>query len=166
MHDLHSIARKHGFSRTAAQVVLAALRAGRGQIARFDYPELGGAGQWIRGGTLTLADPLTPGLKTRVAAFIEEIASLPEAIVSKPPATRWWPEELGTPSCLGGQNHVYYAYFPSHSRLAVDDHGVVTLYCTEGLRINGFGHASQGDAGNLYLITTKGTVRLSDLTRL
>jgi hypothetical protein len=59
-------------------------------------------------------------------------------------AGSWWPEELGTPSSTGAQNHVRYAYFAPARRLAIDLHGRVTVYDTLDHRISGFSQQQSG----------------------
>jgi len=54
--DIDEIAKRHGFSRAAAGEALRGVVAGRGTMAQFDHRELGGAGQWMRGGMIMLAD--------------------------------------------------------------------------------------------------------------
>ena len=49
------IAQRHGLSREAVLAMLFALHAGGGTMAQFSIPELGGSGQWMRGGMRWLA---------------------------------------------------------------------------------------------------------------
>jgi len=46
------------------------------------------------------------------------------------PATNWWPPELGTPTAVGSQNNLRYAYFASAQRLAVTTGGTPWVYDT------------------------------------
>jgi hypothetical protein len=56
----------------------------------------------------------------------------------------WWPDDLGTPSSTGAQNHVRYAYFAPARRLAIDLNGHVTVYDTLDHRIGGFSQQQSG----------------------
>ena len=76
-------ARRHGVSVEAAIALLGALADGHGGQAQFDHPELGGMGQWSRGGMIMIGDMFNSGLKARVDALCNELASF---VVSQPPA--------------------------------------------------------------------------------
>src|SRR3954470_20937805 len=73
---LQGIAERHGVSTDAALTLLRALVAGRGGMAQFDHPELGGMGQWTQGGMTMVGDMFNHGLKARVDALCTELASL------------------------------------------------------------------------------------------
>src|SRR6201993_2662987 len=123
------IARRHGLSREAVLAMLFALRAGGGTMAQFDIPELGGSGQWMRGGMTMVGNMFDNALKARVDALCNELAQLlgattvfrPSAMQSQAGFTssNWWPADLGIPSASGAQNEARYAIFPSTRRLAI-----------------------------------------------
>ena len=50
------LADRHGVSREAAATLLQAMAAGGGNQAQFNHAELGGLGQWSRGGMLMIGD--------------------------------------------------------------------------------------------------------------
>ena len=71
--DVMDIARRHRFSPEAVEILLAALASGGGGMAQFHHPELGGSGQWMRGGMLTLGDMWNDELKGRVNRVLSEL---------------------------------------------------------------------------------------------
>lgn len=149
---LDAVAARHGFSRGAVLALADAMRRGGGGMAQFSHPELGGMGQWSRGGLLQIGAMSDHALKARVAAAIADLAGVPPARAADPapgPADRPgrdgpWPPELGQPSASGGQDGMRYAYFAQARRLAVVEGGRVTLYDTGRHRITG---VSQSQAG-------------------
>jgi len=70
------IAERHGISTDAALTLLRALVAGRGGMAQFNHPELGGMGQWSQGGMTMVGDMFNQALRARVDALCTELASL------------------------------------------------------------------------------------------
>jgi hypothetical protein len=60
---------------TAAVTELAeAIARGRGSLAQFSHPDLGGSGQWMRSGMLMIGDTFNDRLKARVAALCIDVA--------------------------------------------------------------------------------------------
>jgi len=78
------------------------------------------------------------------------------------PSTQWWPRELGTPSAIGSQNSVRYAYFADNHRLAVTTGGEPWVYDTMDHQIGGFGQ-QQGGGQSITFTSQHGTVNLSTL---
>ncbi|MFK7737981.1 MAG: SHOCT domain-containing protein [Pirellulaceae bacterium] len=78
------------------------------------------------------------------------------------PTTNWWPPELGSPSSLGSQNSLRYAYFAGSHRLAVTTGGAPWIYDTLDHQINGFGQ-QQGGGQSITFTSQYGTVNLSSL---
>src|SRR5436305_11023535 len=68
------LAARHAVSEGAVVAVLEALVRGRGTIAQFDHPELGGAGQWMRGGMTQVGDMFNTTLQAKVSALCSELA--------------------------------------------------------------------------------------------
>src|SRR3954449_2729317 len=148
---LQGIAERHGVSTDAALTLLRALVAGRGAMAQFSHPELGGMGQWSQAGMTMVGDMFNQGLRARVDALCTELASLlrtePLIVVPAPSRSQsqsqasasssaslfvsgagaaagaWWPTELGSPSSAGAQNDLRYAVFPATRRLAIESGG-------------------------------------------
>jgi hypothetical protein len=158
------IAARHGVTVATAERLAAALaRTGGGQV-QFDEPELGGLGQWSRGGMVMVGDMFNNALKARVDALCSDLAGLvatgsafePEAFPDG------WPAELGAPSSSGAQNDMRYAVFPGTRRLAVARNGTVTIYDTGQHRIGGASQAQSGDQ-SLSFSSQLGPVRLADL---
>jgi Short C-terminal domain len=178
-------ARRHGVSVDAAIALLGALADGHGGQAQFDHPELGGMGQWSRGGMIMIGDMFNSGLKARVDALCNELAGF---VTSQPPAGAeaggfqsqsqgggvslfvagsgsggaWWPAELGNPASTGAQNDLRYAYFPGSHRLAIQRGSHVSVYDAGEHQISGFSQQQSGDQ-SLTFTSQQGLVRVADL---
>ncbi|MGF1560657.1 MAG: SHOCT domain-containing protein [Geminicoccaceae bacterium] len=74
----------------------------------------------------------------------------------------WWPSELGQPSSTGAQNQLRYAVFPTTRRLAIDNHGQITVYDIGDHQISGFSQQQSGDQ-SLTFTSQYGLVRVADL---
>ncbi len=162
------LARKHGVSVAAVEVLQDALRRGRGRQAQFSHPDLGGMGQWSAGGMTQVGDMFNTALKDKVNALCAELAR-DGADASPPPRDRagvrpgdWWPEGLGRPSATGSQNGMRYACFPDTHRVAVEQAGSITVYDSGDHRISGVAQ-SQSGTQELSFSSQKGTIRASDL---
>lgn len=173
------IAERHGLSREAVLAMLFAVDAGGGTMAQFAIPELGGSGQWMRGGMTMVGDMFDHALKARVDALCNELAQLlatttvfPAPASSAPgahggfTAANWWPADLGMPSATGGQNDVRYAVFPGTRRLAVHLHGVTRVFDTGDHRIGGVSQQQGGGFGTITFTSQLGTFDVSSLTEL
>ena len=107
-------------------------------MAQFSHPDLGGNGQWMRGGMTMVGDMFNSGLQSTVSGICSELSAQLAAgavLVDRPDPARagssagfsgfgsfggdWWPPDLGRPSSSGGQNDSAYAYFPATRRLAI-----------------------------------------------
>lgn len=164
--QLDDIARRHGFSVAAASAALRAVAAGHGTMAQFDHPELGGPGQWMRGGMTMVSDMGNDALRRRVEALFAELAQhashvAPEDADGRSPS-KWWPKSLGTPASTGAQGGVRYAYFPDRRRLAIDTDGAVAVYDTLDHRIGGFAQ-QQGARSTLTFTSDRGAVDVAKL---
>jgi hypothetical protein len=169
--QLDEIARRHGFTIDATTHALRAIERGNGAMAQFDHPELGGAGQWMRGGMTMLADMGNDALRRRVDALfadLSELAARDQKPAERPSSSQrksaWWPPGLGAPATSGGQNDVRYAYFPDRRRLAVDRGGTVTVYDTLEHRIGGVAQ-QQGTTSTLAFASDRGIVDVDTLPR-
>jgi hypothetical protein len=174
-----AIAERHHVSSGAVTELVGAVARGHGRQAQFSHPDLGGMGQWSRGGMLMIGDMFNNNLKAKVAALCEEVATLLDeegaersddpspSLFTAPGATRpgayRWPEELGNASSTGSQNDMHYAIFPQARRLAIVRGERLTIYDTGDHQISGFGQ-QQGSAGSLTLTSQHGAVRLEDLS--
>lgn len=181
------LARRHGVSREAVLVLLDALVAGNGTQAQFNHPDLGGMGQWSRGGMIMVGDMFNQGLKHRIDSLCNELAeALGREAMRTPVATSqtqtqgagvgvslfvqgssrsWWPADLGVPASVGAQNDLRYAYFPASRRLAIDQAGHVRVFDTGDHRITGFSQQQGGDQ-SLTFTSQHGLVRVVDLPRV
>jgi hypothetical protein len=168
------IAQRHGLSRDATVAMLSALYSGGGTMAQFNIPELGGSGQWMRGGMTMVGNMFDYSAKARVDALCADLAQLlaTSAMVhSAPPAsgggavTAWWPADLGTPSATGSQNDLQYAIFPTAHRLAILSNGALRLYDTGTHQIGGVQQQS-GSPASVSFTSQRGTFDISSLARV
>jgi hypothetical protein len=56
-----------------------------------------------------------------------------------------------------------YAYFPRNQRLAVEWHGVLTIYDTAEYQFRGMLHAHSAETIGISILTQRGRVKLADL---
>ena len=170
------IARRYGLSREAVLAMLFAVHAGGGTMAQFSIPELGGSGQWMRGGMTMVGDMFDNALKARVDALCGELAQLLTTTTVFPDsaagavggftATNWWPAELGVPSATGSQNEARYAVFPGTRRLAIQINGVTKVFDTGEHRIGGVQQQQGTGYGSLGFTSQLGTFAVSTLSEL
>ena len=77
---------------------------------------------------------------------------------------RWWPEALGEPNSVGGQNEVRYAYFGDQNRLAVDTgDGKIGVFDTGGQKISGVQQSQSGDRRQVVFTGPQGDIDLGQL---
>ncbi|WP_428031788.1 SHOCT domain-containing protein [Ancylobacter sp.] len=169
---------RHGIGADAVESLLSAVVAGRGTMAQFSHPDLGGMGQWSRGGMIMVGDMFNQDLKYRVDRLCTEISDAlmqnpALAAESRPPTSgsslsslgAWWPEEFGNPSSSGAQNDLSYAFFPAARRLVVESAGAQTIYDTGEHMISGVSQQQGGDQ-SLSFSSQFGLVRLAELPRI
>lgn len=183
-----ALAEQYKVGADAVKIMLDAVAKGGGAMAQFNVPELGGNGQWMRGGMTMIGDMFNNSMKATVDNLCTELSNLmaAQASIFAPMAQsqsqssggegvgvsmrqpyNWWPEELGNPSSTGSRNALRYAYFPEARRLAVDFGGSVEVYDTTGFNIQGFaGQQQGGDAASVTLTSNRGPVRLDRLPRV
>jgi hypothetical protein len=191
LRAVEEIAHRTGFSPAAVTSMLFSMIAGRGGMAQFSHPELGGSGQWMAGGAIMISDMFNNALKARVDALCNELSALVQrepgiaaagsfqsqsqgpradfgggssSLLADPRigGNNWWPDDLGAPSSIGAQNEIRYAYFPAARRLAVDLNGKVTIYDTQDHQISGFSQQQPG-SGSLSFSSQRGPVDVSRL---
>ncbi len=171
------IAVRYRLSDGAVRTLLDAVVRGGGAMAQFSHPELGGNGQWMRGGMAMVGDMFNPGLQATVSGVCSELSSLLASggVLVRPSDTgvaggglggfggqAWWPEGLGRPSSSGGQNDASYAYFPGPRRLAIRRSGAITLYDTLDHAFSGV-QQQQGGRGSLEFSSQHGTFTVDTL---
>ncbi len=170
------IAWRHGLSREAVLAMLFAIHAGGGTMAQFSIPELGGSGQWMRGGMTMVGNMFDNALKARVDALCGELAQLlASTTVFRTAATQsqggftsanWWPADLGVPTSSGAQNSVRYAIFPATRRLAIHVNGVTKVFDTDEHLITGVQQQQGGGYGTVTFTSQLGTFDVSSLSEL
>ena len=179
------IAQRHGLSREAVLAMLFAIHTGGGTMAQFSIPELGGSGQWMRGGMTMVGNMFDNALKARVDALCNELSQLIATTpVFRNPSTgaqsqsqgggfsagftaaNWWPADLGVPSATGGQNDARYAVFPNTRRLAIQINGVTRVFDTGEHQINGVQQQQGGGHGSVNFTSQIGTFDVSSLREL
>ncbi|MCO4784371.1 SHOCT domain-containing protein [Marinomonas atlantica] len=164
---VNDVSNRYGLSQDAVVHMLIAVNNGSGGMAQFNCPELGGSGQWMRGGMTMVGDMFNNGLKNTVDNLCNELANaltyttvFPVIPAGTPGSNQWWPANLGQPFSSGAQNNLRYAVFPN--RLAVEMNGAVTVYDTLNHNIGG---VSQQQGGNQSLTFSSqfGTVSVDSL---
>ena len=171
---IQGLAQRYGISTDAVKTMLFAVNAGGGTMAQFYCPELGGGGQWMRGGMTMVGDMFNHGLQATVANLCSELSTLLASTQVLVPVRNafggygngWWPAELGSPSSSGGQNDARYAYFPQAQRLAIERGGQVTLYDTLDHQIGGVQQQQGGAYGSLSFSSQFGTFTVDSLPRI
>lgn len=164
---VNDIAYRYNLSHDAVVHMLIAVNNGGGSMAQFNCPELGGSGQWMRGGMTMVGDMFNNGLKATVDNLCNELANtlagnqmFPVVPQGTPGSNQWWPAELGAPFSSGAQNNIRYAIFPQ--RLAVEAFGNVVVYDTLDHQIGGVSQQQGGDS-SLTFSSQYGTVAVDSL---
>lgn len=164
---VNDIAQRYGLSQNAVVHMLIAVNNGGCTMAQFNCPELGGSGQWMRGGMTMVGDMFNNGLKATVDNLCNELANalgstqmFPVIPAGQPGSHQWWPGDLGQPFSSGAQNNIRYAIF--RGRLAVEVQGSVTVYDTLDHQIGGVSQQQGGDS-SLTFSSQYGTVSTSSL---
>lgn len=174
--ELSRIAQKYGFSEGAVLTLWQSIVAGGGTMAQFNHPELGGMGQWMKGGMTMIGDMFNASLKGNIISASEELSLLfnsseftrEEKIApfNTPSSSHnWWPEEWGSPSMSGAQNQMRYAYFPHHNRLIIQHTDGTHVYDTKGFLLLGVSQ-QQGGLQSLTFSSQQGEVSLTDFKEL
>lgn len=164
---VNDLSYRYGLSQDAVVHMLVAVNNGGGSMAQFNCPELGGGGQWMRGGMTMVGDMFNHGLKMTVDNLCNELSNIlantqvfPPAPVGTRNSNPWWPGFLGSPFSSGAQNNIRYAVFPN--RLAVELNGQVTVYDTLDHNIGGVSQQQGGDT-SLTFSSQYGTVAVGSL---
>ena len=173
---VRNLAQRYGVSTDAVTTLLFAVSNGGGTMAQFYHLELGGGGQWMRGGMTMVGDMFNHGLQALVANLCSELSNLlssQQVFVPVPQysggggfgggSNNWWPGDLGSPSSSGGQNDSRYSYFPSTQRLAIDRAGHVTVYDALDHQIGGVQQQQGGSYGTLSFTSQFGTFTVDSL---
>jgi hypothetical protein len=177
--SVQALAQRFGVSTDAVKTLLSAVSAGGGTMAQFYHPELGGSGQWMRGGMTMVGDMFNSNLQSTVSGLCAALSSLlasgpvfaPLPSPSAGPGSssgfgtfnNWWPAELGSPSSSGSQNDTRYAYFPHAQRLAIERNGAVTIHDTLNHQVGGVQQQQGGYLGSLSFSSQFGTFTVESL---
>ncbi|SMF15274.1 Short C-terminal domain-containing protein [Alteromonadaceae bacterium Bs31] len=164
---VNSLAARYQLSQDAVIHMLVSVNNGSGSMAQFNCPELGGSGQWMRGGMTMVGDMFNHGLKATVDNLCNELSSalannqmFPVIPAGQPGSSHWWPGDLGAPFSSGAQNNIRYAVFPQ--RLAIENNGQVTVYDTLDHQIGGVSQQQGGDT-SLSFSSQYGTISVNSL---
>lgn len=164
---VNDLSNRYNLSQDAIIYMIGAVNNGGGSMAQFNCPELGGGGQWMRGGMTMVGDMFNYGLKNTVDNLCNDISNALATTIIFPLAPKgtresnqWWPGELGNPFSSGAQNSTRYAIF--QNRLAVDINGQVTVYDTLDNNISGISQ-QQGGNDSLTFSSQYGTILVSTL---
>ncbi|QKF67109.1 hypothetical protein AVENP_1557 [Arcobacter venerupis] len=164
---VNDLSNRYNLSQNAIIYMIGAVNNGGGSMAQFNCPELGGGGQWMRGGMTMVGDMFNYGLKNTVDNLCNDISNALATTIIFPLAPKgtresnqWWPGELGNPFSSGAQNSTRYAIF--QNRLAVDINGQVTVYDTLDNNISGISQ-QQGGNDSLTFSSQYGTILVSTL---
>ena len=178
---VNEVANRYGVSYDAVSLMLDSVLRGNGTMAQFNIYELGGGGQWMRGGMTMVGDMFNYQLKSKVDGICGDlshaIVDQNVQVVPPPPPMKsggtpagqnqsgwnqWWPAELGSPNTSGAQNQYRYAYFAGKQRLAISDGNSVTVYNTLDHNIGGVSQQQGGTAG-VSFTSQYGTIDLRTL---
>lgn len=166
---VNDLSNRYNLTRDTIIYMIGSVNNGGGTMAQFSSPELGGSGQWMRGGMTMVGDMFNNGLKNTVDNLCSEISDallniqvFPIAPAGTRESNQWWPTDLnlGAPFSSGGQNNTRYAVFAN--RLAVDMNGEVTVYDTLDNNIGGVSQQQGGDT-SLTFSSQYGTISVSSL---
>lgn len=164
---VNDLSNRYNLSTDAVIHMIGAVNNGGGTMAQFNSPELGGSGQWMKGGMTMVGDMFNNGLKNTVNNLCSEISNALATMTIFPviPAgtkgsNQWWPTNLGVPFSSGAQNNIRYAVFPH--RLAIELNGQVTVYDTLDNNISGVSQQQGGDT-SLTFSSQYGTISVSTL---
>src|ERR1700735_1005676 len=76
MTAIDELAQRYSVSPDAVKTLLQSLVSSNGTMAQFNHPELGGGGQWMRGGMTMVGDMFNHGLKAKVERLCSELSQL------------------------------------------------------------------------------------------
>ena len=164
---VNDLSQRYNLSADSVIHMLIAVNNGGGSMAQFNCYQLGGSGQWMRGGMTMVGDMFNNGLKNTVDNVCNELSNAlaNQQIIVPPPknspfSNQWWPAELGTPFSSGAQNNTRYAIFPQ--RLAVEVNQQVSIYDTLDHNIGGISQ-QQGGNNSLTFSSQYGTIAVNSL---
>ena len=171
---IDEIAGRYDLKVQSVETLVNAVIRGNGTMAQFNIPELGGSGQWMKGGMTMVGDMFNNSLKSKVDKLCTELSELvsskvifeepsDSATTVKPnSSSSSWPSVFGSPTSSGSQNNFKYAYFAPVKRLVIEEDGQRKIYDTKHHQISGV--SQQQGSGRSYQFTTQdGPVDLNSL---
>lgn len=185
---IDAMAARYNLKSETVETLLTALIRGNGTMAQFNLPELGGQGQWMKGGMTMVGDMFNNSLRTTVDKLCTELTELVTTTVlyerhdnyEQPDGANGanlgddvptgffrqtsssWPAVFGSPTASGTQNNLSYAYFAPVRRLVIEDGGKRTIYDTKHHQITGVAQ-QQGASSSYHFTSQDGQVDLSSL---
>ncbi|MGV3603457.1 MAG: SHOCT domain-containing protein [Dyadobacter fermentans] len=185
------IADRYNLQPATVEALLTAIIQGNGTMAQFNIAELGGQGQWMKGGMTMVGDMFNSSLRATVEKLCSELSELVTTTVlfeeretpsrgesaergtlgSTPVDTiadhsvSPWPAVFGNPTSSGSQNNFRYAYFGHVHRLVIEENGRRTIYDTKHHQITGISQ-QQGAASSYRFTSEDGPVELSSLEKI
>ncbi|MDR6803476.1 hypothetical protein J2Y45_000746 [Dyadobacter sp. BE34] len=188
--QVNAIAVRYNIQPETVESLLKAIIRGNGTMAQFNLPELGGQGQWMKGGMTMVGDMFNNELRGTVDKLCNELSELvtstllfeinDDPLTDSPKGTREqqntrngffsepsssWPAIFGNPTASGSQNNFRYAYFAPVHRLVIEDSGKRTIYDTKHHQITGV--SQQQDPASSYRFTSQeGVVDVNSLEKV
>lgn len=172
---IERLADKYDIKVESVDALAQAVIRGNGTMAQFNIPELGGSGQWMKGGMTMIGNMFNNTLKGKVDSLCSEISNLvsTKVIYEDVAATEngaqqnvsasSWPSVFGSPTSSGSQNNFRYAYFAPAKRLVIDEDGKRKIYDTKHHHISGV--SQQQGGGRSYKFTSQdGPVDIDNLS--
>lgn len=173
------IAGQYNLRPEIVESLLKAVVQGNGTMAQFNLAELGGQGQWMKGGMTMVGDMFNSSLRTTVDKLCNDLSVLvatnilfqeketkddpnAKAGVSGRPVSAAWPSVFGNPTSTGSQNNFRYAYFGPVHRLVVEENGKRTIYDTKHHLITGISQ-QQGTTSSYRFTSQDGQVDIASL---
>jgi hypothetical protein len=170
---IEDIAARYSLSKDSVLSLLEAVVNGNATMAQFNVPELGGSGQWMKGGMTMVGDMFNRSLKITVDQLCTELANLVSTEIlfdvsntgsekNRAGTDKPWPSVFGKPTTSGSQNNFRYAYFGPVRRLVIESNGNRAIYDTKHHEISGVSQ-QQGSQQSFLLTSQDGTIDLSSL---
>jgi hypothetical protein len=178
---VEDIAGEYNLKTETVETLLKLIISGNGTMAQFNLPELGGNGQWMKGGMTMVGDMFNSTLRSTVDKLCNELSGLVTTKVlfeesadlsngkyeasseNKSSSSGTWPAIFGNPTSSGSQNNFRYAYFSPVRRLVIEENGKRTIYDTKHHHITGI--SQQQGSGNSHRFTSQdGPVDLNSLS--
>lgn len=190
--QVSAIAARYNLQSETVESLLKAIIRGNGTMAQFNLPELGGQGQWMKGGMTMVGDMFNSSLRDMVDKLCNELSDLVTTTLlfeinddpltdssvredtreragsrsgffSEPSSS--WPTIFGNPTSSGSQNNFRYAYFAPVHRLVIEDGGKRTIYDTKHHQITGVSQ-QQGGTSSYRFTSQDGVVDVNSLEKV